>query len=151
SNLLKAVDYARNQPGVAVVSMSWGSGEFSGQSQFDSHFTTPAGHSGVTFVASRGDSGSSGAPEYPSVSPNVLAVGGTTLNTDGAGNYLGETGWSGSGGGISAFYSQPSYQHGVVTQSSTRRTSPDVAYDGSGGSPFAVYDSFGYSGWVQVY
>jgi hypothetical protein len=150
SDLFAAVNYARSQPGVAVVSMSFGGSEFSGMNSFDSYFTTPSGHSGVTFVASSGDSGSSGAPNYPSVSPNVIAIGGTQLSTDGSGNYLGETGWSGSGGGISAFYSQPAYQHGVVTQSTTMRTVPDVAYNGSGGSPFAVYDT-GYGGWVQVY
>jgi subtilase family serine protease len=150
SDLFAAVDYARNQPGVAVVSMSFGGSEFSGMNSFDSYFTTPSGHSGVTFVASSGDSGSSGAPNYPSVSPNVLAVGGTQLTTDSLGNYLSETGWSGSGGGISAYYSQPAYQKGVVTQSSTMRTVPDVAYNGSGSSPFAVYDT-GYGGWVQVY
>src|SRR5262249_20535939 len=141
SDLMAAVDYARSQPGVSVVSMSFGGSEWSSESSFDSHFQTPSGHGGVTFVASSGDSGSTGAPNYPSVSPRVLAVGGTQLSTDSAGNYLSETGWSGSGGGISAYYSQPSWQNGVVTQSTTRRTVPDVAYNGSSGSPFAVYDT----------
>src|SRR5262249_52661833 len=31
------------------------------------------------------------------------------------------------------------------------RSSPDVAYDGSGSSPFAIYDTSFYSGWLQVY
>ncbi len=150
SDLFTAVDYARSQPGVAVVSMSWGGGEWSGENAYDSNFTTPAGHSGVTFVASTGDSGSAGAPEYPSASPNVLAVGGTQLSTDSLGNYLSETGWSGSGGGISADESQPAYQKGVVTQSTTMRTVPDVAYNASGGSPYAIYDT-SYGGWVEVY
>jgi hypothetical protein len=151
NDLLTAVNYARNAAGVSVVSMSWGAGEFSGENSYDSYFTTPAGHAGVTFVASSGDSGSAGAPEWPSVSSNVLAVGGTQLSTDGSGNYLSETAWSGSGGGISAYETQPAYQKGVVTQSTTKRTVPDVSYDGSGGSPFAVDDSYSYSGWVQVY
>ena len=151
SDLMTAVNYARNQPGVSVVSMSWGSSEFSGQTSFDSDFTTPSGHNGVTFVASTGDSGSSGAPEYPSVSPNVLAVGGTQLSTNSAGDYQSETAWSGSGGGISAYESQPSYQNGVVPQTSTMRSEPDVAYNASSGSPYAVYDSSGYGGWIEVY
>src|SRR5206468_2022041 len=92
TDLLAAVNYARNQPGVSVVSMSWGAGEWSGESAYDSTFTTPAGHAGVTFVASSGDSGSAGAPEWPSVSPNVLAVGGTQLSVDASGNYVSETG-----------------------------------------------------------
>src|SRR5262249_12652922 len=31
------------------------------------------------------------------------------------------------------------------------RTSPDVAYDGSSASTFGVYDTSGYSGWLNVY
>jgi hypothetical protein len=151
TDLLSAVNYARNLSGVSVVSMSWGAGEFSGESSYNSYFTTPAGHAGVTFVASSGDSGSAGAPEWPSVASDVLAVGGTQLTLNASGNYSSETAWSGSGGGVSAYETQPSFQKGVVTQSTTKRTVPDVAYDGSGGSPFAVYDSYGYSGWVEVY
>jgi subtilase family serine protease len=151
SDLLTAVNTARNLAGVSVVSMSWGAGEFSGESSYDSYFTTPAGHTGVTFVASSGDGGSADAPEWPSISSNVLAVGGTQLSTDAAGDYLSETAWSGSGGGISLYESQPAYQKGVVTQSTTKRTVPDVAYDASGSSPFAVYDTDSYSGWLQVY
>jgi subtilase family serine protease len=151
SDLITAINYARNQAGVSVVSMSWGSGEWSGETAYDSTYTTPTGHGGVTFVASTGDSGSSGAPEAPSASPNVLAVGGTQLSTDSLGNYLSETGWSGSGGGISAYEAQPGYQKGVVTQSTAQRAVPDVAYNGSSASPFAVYDTSGYGGWIQVY
>ncbi len=151
TDLLAAVNYARGVSGVSVVSMSWGAGEWSGESAYDSYFTTPAGHTGVTFVASSGDSGSAGAPEWPSVSPNVLAVGGTQLSVDASGDYLGETGWSGSGGGISAYENHPAYQTGVVTQSTTKRTVPDVSYNGASGSPVAVYDTDSYSGWVEVY
>ena len=43
----------------------------------DSTFTTPDGHQGITFVAATGDDGSPG--NYPAFSPNVLAVGGTSL------------------------------------------------------------------------
>jgi hypothetical protein len=146
SNIFAAVNYARNQSGVAVVSMSFGGGEWSGQTSYDSYFTTPTGHSGVTFVASTGDSGS--GTEFPSVSPNVVAVGGTNLSVDSLGNYVSETGWSGSGGGLSAYESQPSYQKGVVTQSSTMRAVPDVSYDA--GTAVAIYDASGYGGWVQV-
>ncbi len=149
-DLLAAVNYARNQPNVSVVSMSWGGGEWSDEASYDSYFTTPAGHTGVTFVASSGDNGSGGAPLFPSISTNVLAVGGTQLNTDSAGNYQGESAWSGSGGGISAYQSQPGYQRGVVTQTSSRRAVPDVSYDASTSTPFAVYDSSGYSGWLAV-
>ena len=55
-DLLQAVDYARQQPGVVAVSMSWATNEFAGETALDSYFTTPANHSGVTFVAAAGDS-----------------------------------------------------------------------------------------------
>src|SRR5262245_11334266 len=50
NDLTAAVDYARNYPGVSVVSMSWGSAEFSTETSYDGRFTTPTGHGGVTFV-----------------------------------------------------------------------------------------------------
>jgi subtilase family serine protease len=151
SDLFTAVNYAKKQPGVSVVSMSFGGSEWSSETAYDGYFSTPSGHSGVSFVASSGDAGSSAGPEYPAVSANVLAVGGTQLATDSLGTYVSETGWSGSGGGISSYVTQPGYQAGVVTQSSTKRASPDVAYNGSSTSPFAVYDFSGYGGWIQVY
>jgi subtilase family serine protease len=139
SDLMTAVNTARNASGVVAVSMSWGGGEFSSESSYDSYFTTPAGHVGVSFFVASGDNG---APtSYPAASPNVVSVGGTTLNLSGA-NYGSESAWSGSGGGPSSFESQPSYQKGVVTQSSTQRTNPDVAYDADPNSGFPVYDSY---------
>ena len=139
SDLLTAVRTAANLPGVSVVSMSWGSSEFASELSFDASFTTPAGHAGVTFVAASGDSGISGS--YPAFSPNVLAAGGTTLSLDSSGN-LSEIGWSGSGGGVSVFEPKPSYQNGVVTQSTTKRSLPDVAFDGDPNTGVPVYASF---------
>ncbi len=102
------------------------------------------------FVASSGDAG---APtSYPAVSPNVLSVGGTTLTLTALGTYSSESAWSGSGGGISSYESQPSYQKGVVTQSTTDRTNPDVAYDADPNSGFSVYQTYGNSTatpWLQ--
>jgi len=46
----------------------------------------------VTFVASTGDYGSA-IPEYPALSPNVIAVGGTSLSLNADGSYNSETGW----------------------------------------------------------
>jgi autotransporter-associated beta strand protein len=138
TNLNAAVDYARNQPGVVAVSMSYGTNEWSGETAYDSFYTTPSGHAGVTFLAASGDWGKPGI--YEAMSPNVVGVGGTTLKLDAANNYLSEAGWSSSGGGISPYESQPSYQSGVVTQSTTQRTNPDVAF--VGGTAVAIYDSY---------
>ena len=135
SDLMAGVTTAAAQPGVSVVTMSWGFAE--GQSVFaadkanyDSVFNAP----GVTFLASTGDYGVSD-PEYPAFSPNVVAVGGTSLNLNADNSYNSETGWGyysdssgvsiGSGGGISMYETEPSYQEGV--QSTGSRTTPDVS------------------------
>ena len=151
-DLMAAVNTARNGSGVSVVSMSWGTGEFWQQTQYDSIFTTPAGHQGVTFVAASGDNGSWYGPQWPSSSKNVLAVGGTSLAiSNAAGTYSYETGWSGSGGGISRLESAPAWQSKVQTTGA--RTTPDVAFNANPATGFAVYDSFsyaGHSGWWTV-
>ena len=67
SDLLAAVDYARRQPGVSVVSMSWGTSEFSQETQLDAYFTSPAGHQGVSFVTAAGDTGAPAS--WPATSP----------------------------------------------------------------------------------
>ncbi len=95
---------------------------------------------------------------YPAYSPNVLAVGGTSLmlsgNNDGS-----ETGWSGSGGGVSQYESQPGYQQGLVIHNggstvnpNGMRTIPDVAFDANPSTGVAVYDSYngGSSPWTQT-
>ena len=147
SDLLTGVKYASTVAN--VVSMSWGSNEFSGETQYDSYFST----TGVTYVVSSGDSG--GTTSWPAVSPNVVSVGGTTLTisstTSGATttySYSSETGWSGSGGGYSQYESEPAWQYTV--QSTGRRSTPDVSYDANSSTGFAVYDTYGYSGWVVV-
>jgi hypothetical protein len=141
SDLFTAVTTAANYPGVSVVSMSWGGPEFSGEQGYDSTFLTPGGHQGVTFLAATGDTGGPG--QYPAYSPNVVAVGGTTLTINSDGSYGGETGWSGSGGGISQYESQPAYQKGKVNGiSSSYRTIPDVAMDADPNSGVLVVDTF---------
>jgi len=145
SSLLSAVSYASGQPGVSVVSMSWGAGEFSGETTYDNYFTTP----GVTFVAASGDSG--GLAGWPAVSPDVVAVGGTTLTTTASTSgktttyaYAGETAWSGSSGGPSAYETEPVYQTGV--QKTGWRTAPDVSLNADPNTGDLVYDSVPYDG-----
>lgn len=135
-NLLNAVNTARNTAGVVAVSMSWGFNEMPNESSFDSYFTTPSGHQGITFIAASGDS--SGV-EYPSASPNVLSVGGTTLNLTSGGASSSETAWASSGGGYSSFEQEPSYQASV--QTSGARSTPDVAFDANPSSGALVYST----------
>ena len=164
NNLFTAVNTARYYPGVTVVSNSWGSSEFAGETAFDGIFTTPAGHVPVTFLASTGDYGAPGLG-YPAYSPNVVAVGGTTLQITPVGNWVNETGWGngnksstlgGSGGGISLYEAKPSYQMGTVapvTQSATQRCIPDVALDADPDTGVPVCDSYTFppaTPWVTV-
>ncbi|AIP64597.1 S53 family peptidase [Burkholderia thailandensis] len=147
NDLMAAVDAAVGA-GASVVSMSFGGSEFSSETGFDSHFSAP---SHVTFVASSGDSGN--GTEYPAASPYVVAVGGTTLAVDASGNYIGETAWSGSGGGVSTYEPEPSGQALWPIPYAGSRGVPDVAYDANPSSGFAVYDSVTYqgqSGWFVV-
>ena len=139
SDLLTAVNTASHTAGVVAVSMSWGGSEFSGETADDSYFTTPAGHANEAFFVSSGDDGAPAS--YPSTSPNVVSVGGTSLYLNGT-SYSSEAAWSGSGGGLSSYESQPSYQKGVVTQSTTARGNPDVSYDADPNTGFPVYDSY---------
>ena len=139
NDLFNAATSAASLPNVAVVSMSFGSPEFSGENTWDSNFTTPFSHTNVTFIAATGDKGSS-ATTYPAFSPNVVAVGGTTFTFDANSNITGETGWSGSGGGTSAYESQPTFQNGF--QSTGLRTTPDVSMDGDPGTGVPIYDAY---------
>ena len=151
SDMLNAINVARNIPGVSVVSMSWGLPEFSSETSLDPYFTTPAGHTGITFVTASGDSGTRAGAEWPASSANVLGVGGTTLYLDATSNNIGEAVWHGSQGGLSSYTAEPSYQAGV--QSTGRRSSPDVAFDGDPNTGVIVYTttpSNGQGTWSQV-
>jgi subtilase family serine protease len=144
-NLLAAVDYAVSA-GADVVSMSWGSTESAGISQYDSHFSS----SKTVFVAASGDDGAGAI--WPSSSPNVISVGGTTLNLDASGTVLSETAWKSSGGGLSKIEAEPSWQSnfGISTY---YRVDPDVSFDADKNTGASVYCSVsqsGQTGWFTV-
>ncbi len=143
----------------SVVSMSFSFGEFSGETgssttSFDDGLFTAAG---TTYVASTGDNGAPAG--FPSYSSNVLAVSATNLTLNSDNSYKSETGWSnpptiggnngGGAGGISTYEPQPAYQQGTVTkvtQSTTKRTAPDVSFVGGEPTPVETYDSLGNGG-----
>ncbi len=141
NDLLSAIDYARSRADVKAISMSWGGDEFGTEPSYESHFTSSFG---ATFFASSGDSGH--GTSWPAVSANVIGVGGTTVHLSG-GSLSSETAWSGSGGGISSYISEPSYQinYGVVSTGG-KRAVPDVAYNADPASGFPVYEGR----WYQV-
>jgi len=129
---------------------------------------------GVTFLTGSGDSGSQNAATYsqtlgeptsfytfptvnfPSTSPWVTSVGGTTLNLDSEDNYLNETVWNddaigagAGGGGVSQLFPEPFYQlfslpPAVQKQLHGHRGVPDIAFNADDyNSPVVVYASFG--------
>jgi subtilase family serine protease len=149
-NLFTATRTAASLPGVSVVSMSWGGMEFPLLASWGGVFTTPPYHQGVTFVAASGDDG---VPLFPSTSPNVLAVGGTSLYLDGQNNWSSELAWIDSGGGVSTLESEPAFQQPM--QQTGNRTTPDVAYNADPKTGLAVFDSMpalGFLGgpWFEV-
>ncbi len=139
-NLMAAVQTASTTHGVAVVSMSWGFPEFSGETAYDRYFTTP----GITYVAASGDSP---GVEYPAASPDVVAVGGTTLTLSSSGGYGSETAWDDSGGGYSQYEAEPAYQESV--QTTGQRSTPDVAFDANSDTGVSIYftPASGGGGW----
>ncbi len=170
NGLYTAVQTAARTTGVVVVSMSWSGSEYSGETIDDTtYFTTPSNHPGVTFLSATGDSGAYDSvhtttvtPQYPATSPNVIAIGGTTIQV--SGTQTGETVWGsgtssgssgGGGGGISAYESRPSWQAGlagVSNYSTSHRVYPDVAADANPYSGVPIYDSYDFgssSPWAQ--
>jgi subtilase family serine protease len=150
ADMTTAISYAAKQSAVTVISNSWGSPEFNGESTLDTYCKQTA----KLCVFSTGDDGNPGS--YPAYNPYVLSVGGTTLNlstdaTTGAVSVASEVAWSGSGGGVSLYEAKPAYQ--TATNSYTKRGTSDVSYDADPATGFAVYDSVAYAnqtGWFQM-
>jgi len=142
ANLLAAEDYAAAH--ATEISNSYGGGESSSDTSYDSHFN----HPGIPITVSSGDGGF--GVEYPAASQYVTAVGGTTLNLNPDNTRASETVWSGAGSGCSAYDPKPSWQ---TDAGCARRTVADVSADADPNSGASVYDSYGYhgqKGWFQV-
>ena len=74
----------------------------------------------------QGSGGSESYVEYPASDRSVIAVGGTTLRFHApSGRVLSETGWPGSGGGVSRTRLQPAWQNSIWTDQQYRLV-PDV-------------------------
>lgn len=126
---------------------------------------------GITVFASAGDNGAYGGLSYqpynvsdPASQPYVTGVGGTTLYTGPGELYVSEQAWNdlgngggATGGGISSYWSIPSYQSnlppsGYVTAnggSATMRNVPEVAAVADPRTGVGVYVK-DQGGWVQV-
>ena len=139
--------------GGGEVSMSWGFSEFPGETALDGLFT----QKGVVYFAASGD-----APGalYPSASPNVIAVGGTSLVRNPLpwrgqlGDFQGEVVWNwgpteGTGGGPSVYEPRPPYQYLIKDIVGSSRGTPDVAAVADPFTGVWIYDSNPF-GWLVV-
>ena len=125
SNAILGANTLAAKMGPGVVSMSFGSAEAGWVASVDSYFKG----AGMTYVAAAGDSGTQVL--WPAVSPNVVAVGGTSLNWTGSGTRY-EAAWANGGGGMSAYEPLPTWQSGVTPAGGSalaRRAVPDVAFN----------------------
>ena len=152
-----------------VVSISWGDCEypalFPGMRSDDAEYQL-AKAAGITVVAASGDTGSDDCGpgshtyrvDYPSSSPYVTGVGGTTLHLGTAGSSH-ETAWGhpdsdrgqGGGGGASILYPMPSWQAapGVISTDThftcgaandqPCREVPDVSFDANPITGYIIY------------
>jgi subtilase family serine protease len=133
SDLAAAENAAAKAPGVSAISNSYGGSEASSETSYDGDYN----HPGIAVTVSSGDSGY--GVEYPAASPNVTAVGGTTLTQASNARGWTEAAWSGAGSGCSAYEAKPSWQHDTGC---AKRTVADVSADADPNSGLGVYDTY---------
>ncbi len=148
NDIMHAVNVAKALTGVRQVSMSFG-GDESGclYTAFNNYLI----RNNVTFFAAAGDI--AGGREFPANSYNVVSVGGTSLNVNGAGTWIGETAWDSTGCGPSALEPRPIYQDGLYSTVGRYRGGCDVAAVADPNTGVSVYDSTPYhsqSGWLVI-
>jgi hypothetical protein len=155
TGLYVAEQSAATTLGAKYISNSWGGSEASSDTTLDSQYF---GVSGVVYTASSGDGAYSAGVIYPATSPNVVSVGGTTLNTSTNSRGWTESVWKtstteGTGSGCSAFEPTPSWQSSIsiITAACSHRVDNDVAADADPATGAAVYDTTnGNGGWNEV-
>ena len=131
-NDLKTAIITAQNLGVNVISMSYGSNEFSTQSLFDPTFIS----NNISYLASSGDT--TATVSYPSSSVNVLSVGGSSLSLNSSNQRSSEVMWNQAGAGFSKYFSKPFYQIHVNTSSSYRCT-PDICLTADPNKGVVVY------------
>jgi sugar lactone lactonase YvrE len=119
--------------GATEISNSWYTPEAGNDTLFDPYFD----HPGIPTAVASGDNGYE--VTYPASSPDVIAVGGTTVSK--ASNFRGwaESVWSGTGSGCSAHEPKPSWQK---DSGCGNRTNNDVAAVADVNTPVSIYDGY---------
>jgi subtilase family serine protease len=131
----------------SAISNSWGSTSELGplSALFDSAFD----HAGIPITAGTGDTGYAGS--WPSDTPTVIAVGGTTLTPAANARGWTESAWSDGGSWCSDVEAQPPWQTNAVNATAAAQNAPvcvnrvaaDVSIDADPQTGVAVYDSYG--------
>jgi hypothetical protein len=120
--------------GAKFVVTTFAGPEVSGETGWDTSYFD---HPEVVIAAPDGSSGY--GTSYPAASPDVIAVGGTTLTQDtGIARGWTETAWSDTGSGCSPYEAKPSWQ---TDTGCTSRMLNDVSAVASPNTPVAVYDT----------
>lgn len=130
SDLAAGVDSAV-QLGAKFVSNSYSDHESNISSELVDHYT----HPGTAIVASTGDSGneSGGQSDFPASSPDVVAVGGTSLHSPGN-----ESAWNGAGSSCSSMFDKPGYQSDIDTGCDNLATA-DISADADPETGITIY------------
>jgi kumamolisin len=165
-DLLYAEEVAGIEVGAAgggVISNSWGypescasdpscNGGWGGSQVNDDNYFYRNHWAQITYFASAGDNGSEVL--FPSASPWVVSVGGTTVNRNISGNFQNESCWADSGGGpstVEAWQSPPNILNGMgpwsgyqyETFGQNPRSTPDISFNADPASGVWVYDTDG--------
>jgi len=189
TSALSALNHVVDQNLAPIVSVSFSAGcEAQNSAAVLASFRNlaqTANAMGITWVNSSGDGGPAGCdlntstiaqngfgPRFPSIIPEVTAVGGTELNDRGGSywratndanlasalSYIPEIPWNESeagvtiaagGGGISSFFGRPQWQEGSGIGNETFRKSPDVSLAASTYNGYSVIfdgDAYIYGG-----
>jgi hypothetical protein len=168
NNLTIAENTAAGAVGAQEISNSWGGPETNLTGAEIAAFD----HPGIVITASSGDDGylswglgeseplDIDEPDFPSASPDVVAVGGTKLTLSGGDTWAGESVWNedpnpetsryegAAGGGCSLRFTAQAWQQAVPDWTSVgcehRRAVADVSADADPSSGVAIYDSTPY-------
>jgi subtilase family serine protease len=144
---LGAAELTAAAAGPVSIGNSYGGAESSSEASYDSYYGA-GNEKTIAITAATGDD-AYGA-EYPAASPDVIAVGGTTLSPVSpppqSGRAWTETAWSDAGSGCSSYEPQPTWQAGVVPSGCTKRAVADVSAVANPSTGVAVYDSHGLGG-----
>ena len=102
-----------------IVTMSWGQHDLGNNPSW----TNICNNKKTCYLAASGDSN---ILAFPSVTPNVMSIGGTSLLLDDNNEILLEKPWALSGSGFSKSFSKPNYQPILSSNNSNKRMGPDI-------------------------